>query len=380
MRGRGRVFKRGRTFWIAYYHHGEEIRESAKTGDEKIAQKKLDARLKTTGTTHFVGPKEERVRYDDLAALYQADYRQNKLKTASDAERYVRQLRTFFGRERALKVPERVNDYIEARLADYNKKGDPIANGTVNRELSALRRMFRLAVRAKKLSSVPFIPMLAEDNAREGFFEAADFEAVATHLPTDIADAARFAFLTGWRKGEITSLEWRDVDTRVGTIRLRRARSKSKKGRVLKLTRELLDLIRRRAGLRRPECVFVFHRNGKPLRSFRISWQKACKAAGFEGRLFHDLRRSAVRNMVRAGVPHNIAMRISGHKTDSVFWRYDIVDEEDLAEALTLTQDYVERQRHETPKVTPLRPVAGQVEDGQNTDNRTKGGQERARN
>jgi len=358
MRGRGRVFKRGRISWIAYYHDGEEIRESAKTDDEKVAQKKLDARLKTAGTANFIGPKEERVRYEDLAALYQADYRQNKLKTVEDAERYVRQLRTFFGRERALKIPERVNDYIEARLADHNKKGDPIANGTVNRELSALRRMFRLAVRTKKLSSVPFIPMLAEDNAREGFFEAADFEAVAAHLPPDIADAARFGFLTGWRKGEITSLEWRDVDTRVGTIRLRRARSKTKKGRVLKLTGELLDLIRRRAGLRRPECVYVFHRNGKPLRCFRISWQKACKAAGLEGRLFHDLRRSAVRNMVRAGVPQNIAMRISGHKTDSVFRRYDIVDEDDLAEALTLTQDYVDRKRHEAPKVTPLRPAA----------------------
>jgi integrase len=212
---------------------------------------------------------------------------------------------------------------------------------------SQLRRMFRLAVLHKKLTSRPHVPLLEEDNAREGFFEAAEFEALATHLPAVVADAARFAFLTGWRKGEITSLEWRDVDTGAGTIRLRRAHSKNKKTRTLVLHGELLDVIRRRATLRRLECPFVFHRNGKALRSFRKAWQAACCAAGFKGRLFHDLRRSAVRNMVRAGVPQNVAMRISGHKTDSVFRRYDIVNDDDLAAALMLTQEYVERKRQE---------------------------------
>jgi integrase len=175
-------------------------------------------------------------------------------------------------------------------------------------------------------------------------------------LPTDLADLATFAYLTGWRKGEVKHLEWRDVDLRANLIRLRAEHSKNKRPRLVKLVGELRDLIAHRAAVRRLDCPRVFHRNGRPVGSFRKTWFTACRAAGFEGVLFHDMRRSAVRNMVRAGVPELVAMRVSGHRTRSVFDRYDITSEADLEAAAEATSRYVAERRTAAPRVVPIGP------------------------
>jgi len=237
----------------------------------------------------------------------------------------VRYLREAFGLDRALAITsECVAAYTERRLASGAQPA------TVNRELAALRRMFRLA--EERLRYRPRITLLAEDNAREGFLDPADFAALCAQLgDADLVDVARFAYLTGWRRGEILTLEWRDVhlerqgEDRAavgGTIRLRASQSKTKRGRVLVLRDELLALIIRRAEARRLDCPLVFHRGGKQVRDFRATWERACAAAGMVGQLFHDLRRSAVRSMVRAGVPERVAMAISGRRTRSIFDRY----------------------------------------------------------
>src|SRR5262249_11275873 len=158
----------------------------------------------------------------------------------------------------------------------------------------------------------------------------ATFARVVASLPEDLRDMAYFAYLSGWRKGEVQTLGWPDVDRVAGRIVLRREHSKNGEPRILPLLGELAALIERRwiAGESTTAqgtsalSPFVFHRNGQPVRDFRKAWVSACKKAGVSGTLFHDLRRSAVRNMDRAGVTQTVAMTLSGHKTASVYRRY----------------------------------------------------------
>lgn len=189
--------------------------------------------------------------------------------------------------------------------------------------MPALARAFRLAVKQKRMSTAPTVGLLAEAPPRQGFLEPADFERVARHLPGDLADFARFGYLSGWRKGEVQRLTWLDVDRGAGRIVLRREHSKNGEPRVLPLVGELAALIERRWSAREHEtpggttalAPFVFHRDGQPVGDFRKAWATACDAAAVVGTLFHDLRRSAVRNMDRAGVSQSVAMALSGHKT-----------------------------------------------------------------
>jgi integrase len=146
-----------------------------------------------------------------------------------------------------------------------------------------------------------------------------------------------FAFVTGWRvTSEILPLEWRNVDLMAGEVRLDPGTTKNRAGRTFPITEDLRVLLEGQRAVaddlkqRGVICRFVFHRNGKAIKSFRKAWANACRQAGCPGRLVHDLRRTAVRNLGRAGVPQSVAMKITGHKTESVFRRYDIASPDDL--------------------------------------------------
>jgi len=204
--------------------------------------------------------------------------------------------------------------------------------------LAALKRAFRLGVEREQLAKAPAIKLFTERNARQGFVEPAVFEAIALALPEGLSDAARMAYASGWRREEVLSLTWADVDIAARRVYLRRERSKNAEPRTLVLVGALLDILQRRETAKVPGCPYVFHRKGRRIVNLKKAWLKATKAAGAEGLLFHDLRRSAVRNFDKAGVSQPVAMSITGHKTVSVYQRYRIVGEDDIERALSMTQ------------------------------------------
>jgi len=198
---------------------------------------------------------------------------------------------------------------------------------------------YDLALQGGRLLHKPYIPMLLEDNVRAGFFEADAFEAMREHLPVPLRAVMTFAYYTGWRIGsEVLGLEWRQVDRSARIVRLDVGCTKNNRGRTFPYGRhsELVALMEQQGTEHRrlvavgTLCVRVFHRKGRPIKSFRAAFESACKAARCPGRLIHDSRRTAVRNLVQAAVLERTATTISGYKTRSLFDRYDKVSEADI--------------------------------------------------
>jgi len=234
------------------------------------------------------------------------------------------------------------------------RRADGVADATVANEMALLRRALNLALRNRKLDLPAYVAVPGCDNARQGFLEPAQYRLLMQALPEHVQPIACVAYLTGMRRGELIALQWSRVDLRAGLIRLRGEDCKNGKPRTIQLPAEArAALVRRRALLDTLDANFplVFFRTRRanekpepkvlPLGDIDGPWAKACAAVGLAGLLFHDMRRSAVRNMVRSGVPERIAMAISGHKTRSVFDRYDICSEADLAAAAKKVDEYV---------------------------------------
>jgi integrase len=145
------------------------------------------------------------------------------------------------------------------------------------------------------------------------------------------------AYWSGMRAGEILMLRWEQIDLERSLLRLEPGTTKNNQGREIPLVKDVTEALwlwKRQTLQRFPYCPWVCHHQGKRLlRVPKRTWKAACERVGLKGKLFHDLRRTAIRNMVRAGITERVAMAISGHKTRSVFDRYDIVSESDLTEA-----------------------------------------------
>jgi integrase len=358
-RGDGCIYRvRNSVNWyIKYFSNGKYHVEATGSADKKVAEKVLKDRLAKKTLGRLV-PGSSRVTFEDMEQYILDDYKINGKRSLDRIKLSLENLREYFSDCRAEAITtDKINVYKRERQAEG------AANASINRDLSVLKRMFNLAIQAGRLSHRPYIPMLKEKNVRTGFFEVNEFLALRDALPEYLRPMVTFAYYTGWRKGEVLDLRWSQVDLHEKIIRLNPEQTKNGNGRVIAADGELLGVLEAQWDARKVAavavnspvfiCPYVFHHNGRQIRDFQTAWQNALKETKLIGKIFHDFRRTAVRNMVRAGVPERVAMTISGHKTRSVFDRYDIVDEDDLKEAARATAARIQMQR-ENAKVVPM--------------------------
>lgn len=348
----GHVYKRGKVWWIKYYRNGKPFYESSKSRKVTVAHELLKKRNGEVAEGRPPGVQFEKTTFEDLVGLLKTDYRLKK-----QARLRIGNLEAFFEGMRAANMgTTKIKEYI----ADRQEEG--AAPATINRELAALKRMFRLGEQETPpmVDRVPHIPMLKEDNVKEGFLDAEQYEALRSHLPDHLKPVLTFGYRTGWRVNEIRSLTWDRVNLEERSVRLSAAQSKNRKARSIYMDDETLRVVRRQK-LKRGASPYVFHLEGRQIRDFRVSWNTACRAAGLgygyrldpkyiakwegeglkPGPTFHDLRRSAARNLIRAGVGRDVAKRITGHLTDSVFSRYNITSQDDMKEAALKQEQFL---------------------------------------
>ena len=360
MRGQGRVFRpkvSGRqtsVWWLDYSVRGERHRESSGTTSRRAALDVLHQRTGDRRTGKLTGS-PDRVLFPDLRALVERQYKLDGRRSLDRVTLALDHLENVFGAWRAVDITAKaLGEYAEQRLAAG------VSRATVNYELASLRRGFRLAIEQGLLAVMPVFKLPKPRNARSGFFEEGEFAAVLLELPPDVRDLVTFLRATGWRRDEGRLLPWAAVDLDGGVIRLEEARSKSGRSRVFPfaLAPTLKALLDARWAAR--DGLYVFHRHGQPLGvgAVRSAWKRATKRAGVPGRLVHDLRRSAARDFRRAGVSEGEIMRLCGWETRSMFDRYNIIDEQDLARAVAKRFSNGKQAANTPPAAESVEPLS----------------------
>ncbi len=343
-------------WWIKYQLNGRPQCVSAGTDKKKVAEDLLKLRESDVVKGIPMSAEVNRVTFDEAADDLIHDYQTNHRRSLRVLElRLNKHLRPVFTTRRLMSITT-----MDVRAYAATRQEAGATNATINRDLIILKRMCMLAMQAGTLMVRPYIPLLKEANVRKGFFEREQCERVKTHLPSYMRGIAAFAFITGWRTpSEILPLEWRHVDMKAGEVRLDAGTTKNGEARTFPLTRDLRrvlddqlhitdDLTRERGIITRfVFCYILGEKAGQRITEsgYNKQWRKARVAAGCPGRIPHDFRRTAVRNLVRAGVPERVAMALTGHKTRAIFERYNITSPNDLHEAARRLDAYAAAAR-----------------------------------
>jgi integrase len=352
-RGTGGLFKikGSKNYYAQIYRDGRPCRISTGTDVKQEAQGFLRNLLTDADNGKaFIGD-VQKITYGQLRASLLQNYveRGNKsLLVHADGTEFINGLEVldeFYGYksedEPGVQVTKITTD--SAREFATKRLAEGVTNSTVNNSLKLIRRMLRIAHEDGKIQVVPKIRMYKANGARKGFLPREQFDELLSHLPVHLRPLIAFLYWCGVRLGEALQIEWSQVDMNGALIRIEDEQAKSGEARTVPLPDVLVKM------LEQVEVKTGRVFNGTNLRK---SWCKACDACGlgtlepiddhnnrrYTGLIVHDLRRSAIKNLMKAGVNEKVAMAISGHKTRAVFDRYHIVDETDVLEAMRKVQ------------------------------------------
>lgn len=345
-RNRRGQYQKTRTWYLDLWVGGKR-RRTALGGDIEEAERKARELLGRTAAGLDVP--HERLRLNDLLKLVEDDYQAHGRRTTANLSARFEHLRAFFGNPPAKEITA---DRVRAYQAERQRQGRK--NATINVELAALGRGFSLAQYYDRIDYKPKIQRLTENNARKGFFERPDFDAVLAHVPPYLVAFFMCCYLTGWRpKRELLTREWKHVDLSAGWLRLEPHETKNGDGRQFPLIpglRAVLEDQRLRcteaeARLGRIIPWVFFTDKGGRATHYQAAWEAARVKAGMPNRIVYDLRRTCVRNLERAGVPRSAAMSLVGHRTQAIYYRYAISDEAMLREAADKMTAFHEERR-----------------------------------
>ncbi|HTQ61125.1 MAG TPA: site-specific integrase [Candidatus Solibacter sp.] len=373
-RGTGAIFNvpGSRFLWVGYTDaKGEYVRESSKETQPTSAQKFLNNRLQAVANGNFLGPRVERITVHELFDDLLQDYRTHGQFALWPERCWNAHLLDYFGGE-TLKADKRAEKYSgmkaarvgTAQIAGYveQRTTEGAAKSTINRELALLRRAFSLGFDAEpqKVSRIPkfhrFI-VSEKGNERRGFVEEEQYRKLAELVKEPWLRAMlALAYTYGFRKAELLEMKCSQVDLLSNTVSLYSGETKNGEPRTVYLTEECRLLVTELRKSKQPEDFLLTRKNGESIHDLRGTWAALTEEAKLPGLLLHDFRRSAVRNMIRRGVPQKTAREISGHKTDSVFNRYNIVSEADLQEAARKIEAGAKAVIHSSFTVEPEGP------------------------
>lgn len=366
-KGIGSVYQRGETWWISYSVNGVRERESSKSENRADAVRLLKDRLGSMGRHEPVGAAINRTTLGEIQEILLTDYAAIGSKSARYAEGGFRRLFRYF------KPHQKAASITAAELKSYvaAAKERGYKPATIGYDLAVLRHGYRLARDAGKVGVVPKFPTLRFRNARKGFLTVPEYRILRNELPEELGPVLTVAYACGWRvKSELLTRKVKHVDLRESTLRLDAGETKNGEARIFvfrglpeveaaitALVQSALPATAPGVTALRPDPeAWLFRRpNGCRIRNFRDAWNSACKRAGVE-RLVHDLRRSAIRNMVRSGTPDLVCMKISGHLSHTVFERYNITSQEDLIDAASRLAAFHTREMSSVTVMTQSAP------------------------